>query len=276
LTNLATVGHLQLRYPPDLQLTSSSPAIPGLSLSDPVSLSRGSVGNLTAGTAADAGGPTLLPASFRRRLQGPLPTAGPVTLGGLQAFRYSGLQVRGTPGPLTVYAVPTTAGVATIACSAASGASAARWQPECDQVAATLHLVGTTAYPLGVSAPYARALSATFDRLRSATSGPLAALHTAASPSGQATAADQLAAAYTHAAAELGGVAVSPVVRDAQRSMLAALTKIGGGYSRLAGAARAGSGDAYTRAGQDVSSGSSDLTRALQSLASLGYAVRHQ
>jgi predicted Ser/Thr protein kinase len=274
-TNLATVGHLQLRYPPDVQLSSALPATPGLSLSDPVSLSRSSVGGVAAGMAADAGGPTLLPTSFRSRLQGALPTAATVSLGGLQAYRYSGLQVRGAPGAVTVYAVPTTAGVATIVCSAASAATGARWQPECDQVAATLRLVGTTAYPLGVSPAYARALSSAFDRLRTSTSGPLAALRGAGSPSGQATAAEQLAAAYARAATQLGGVALSPILRDSQRSILAALTKIGAGYSRVAAAARAGAGDAYTRAGQDVSSGSSALSRALQTLASLGYAVGH-
>ena len=73
----------------------------------------------------DATGPTLLPASFRARLSGQ-PEGDPVALGDLDALRYEGLQPKGASRPVTVYAVPTTDGVATVTCSASRRLTARR------------------------------------------------------------------------------------------------------------------------------------------------------
>ena len=93
----------------------------------------------------------------------PIPT--PVKLGAYEAYRYSGLSVHGLASPLTLYTVPTTGGVVTIACL---GSAAAASGSQCAQIAATLKLNGTTAFGLAPSQQYASALGSTFGTLNSA------------------------------------------------------------------------------------------------------------
>jgi len=271
--NSATVGPLQLRYPSGWQLGTTLPAVPGMSFANPLVLGRSSGGaGLSAGEVAAAGGPTLLAPSFRARVVGSLPSPDATQLGSYEAYRYSGLQVRGLPGAVTVYAVPTSAGVATTVCWSSSPAATA-FQTDCGQVAATLRLLGVTAYPLGPSSAYGHQLTQTFNRLRTASSGPVAALHTATTPGAQAAAARQLSHAYSVAAQGLAGASVSPMVRDAQTAIVGALTQTAGAYSRAAAAAQSGSAAAYARAGQAISTASAALGAALRTLTDLGYTI---
>jgi Protein kinase domain len=271
--NSATVGPIQLRYPSGWQLGAALPAIPGMSISGPLALGRNPGGaGLTAGVVAAAAGPTLLAPSFRTQLVGGLPAPTPVRLGSADAYRYSDLQVRGLAGTVTLYAVPTSAGTVTIACWSSS-AAASSFQADCGQVAATLRLVGATAYSLGPSTAYDRQLSLTFDRLRADTTGPLSALHAASTPAAQAAAARQLARAYTAAAQSLGGVTVSPLLRDAQGEIVGALTRLSAAYAQAAAAAGSGSSTAYNRARQAVDSAQAALAEGLRSLTGLGYTL---
>jgi serine/threonine protein kinase len=271
--NSATAGPIQLRYPSGWQLGGSLPALPGTSFGNQVVLDRspGAEG-LTAGTVATAGGPTLLAPSFRARLAGALPPPAAVRLGTVEAYRYSDLQVRGLAGTVTVYAAPTSAGVVTIACLSSS-AAAGSFLTDCGQVAATLRLLGVTAYPLGPSAVYGHQLSLAFDRLRAATTGPLAALHAANTPRAQAAAARQVARAYAAAAQSLSGANVSPQLRDAQSAIVGALTHLAAAYSQAAAAAQSGSTAAYNRAGQAIGTASAALGASLRALDGLGYTV---
>ncbi|MGP0038729.1 MAG: protein kinase domain-containing protein [Solirubrobacteraceae bacterium] len=272
-TNSATVGPIQLRYPAGWQVGAALPAIPGISFTTPVVLGRSPGGaGLTAGVVAAAAGPTLLAPAFRSKVTGALPTPAPVKLGAVEAYRYSGLQVAGLPGTVTLYAAPTSAGTVTLACWSSS-AAASTFQTDCGEVAATLRLLGATAYPLGPSAAYGHQLSATLDRLRTDTTGPLAALGAAKTPAAQATAARQLAAAYAAAAHSLRGTTVSPLLRDAQSAIVASLTRLSGAYTQAAAAAKSSSTTAYNRAGQAVDSASATLGGALRSLRGLGYTL---
>jgi Protein kinase domain len=271
--NFATVGHLQLRYPSGWQLSSVVPRVPGISFSDRLMLAtNGAAAGLTAGEVLDAGGPTLLPASFRSQLQAGSPAPEPVLLGDLQAYRYTGLSVRGLGGTLSLYAVPTSAGVATITCWA-STPTPHGFKDQCARVAATLRLVGATPFALGPSAAYARRLSSTFDQLRIAVAKPARLLTAAGTPSGQAGAAQDLAQAYQQAATKLSRATASPLVREANDAVVAALGELAQGYSRAAGAARSGNDGAYRRAIQEVGRGSTTLSAATGALAGLGYKV---
>ena len=165
LSSSAAAGHLELRYPSRWQLGAAGGAgVPGISFIDPIVLSapgRGG-GSLSAGEVADAAGPTLLPAAFRTRLQRASSPRRSVTLNGFRAFSYLDLRLARGAGSMSVYAVPTRAGVATIVCSGES----AGFQSACAQVAATLRLVNTTAFPLGPDPGYAGGLSAVLTKLR--------------------------------------------------------------------------------------------------------------
>jgi Protein kinase domain len=272
-SNSATAGPISLRYPAGWQVGATLPAIPGITFTSPVALGRSPGGaGLTAGVVSAATGPTLLAPAFRAHVTGALPTPAPVQLGNVDAYRYSDLQVGGLPGTVTLYAAPTSAGTVTLACWA-SNTAASTFQTDCGEVAATLRLLGATAYPLGPSAAYGHQLSAALDRLKADTSGPLAALGAAKTPAAQAAAARQLAGAYATAAHSLAGTTVSPLLHDAHTAIVGALTQLSSAYTQAAAAAKAGSTSGYNRAGKAIENASSTLSTALQSLRGLGYTL---
>ena len=103
-------------------------------------------GVVEAGTmdARDAPGPALLPAALLTAGGQPAaaaPRRTAVTLGpdGRQAWRYWDLRLAGDHRRITVYVLPTSGGVATVAC-AASAAAAEAFAADCKAVAATLEL----------------------------------------------------------------------------------------------------------------------------------------
>jgi hypothetical protein len=269
-TSSASAGNLGLSFPSSWERQSAQPRIPGMKMSDPIVLASGQEGRLEAGLVA-AEGPTLLPAGFRKRLPGDLEPGEPVGLGELQAYRYDGLEPNGANRPLTLYTVPTTAGVATIACSASAEAGAAVLD-ECEAVATTLELSGAEAFALGPDEAYAKSLGEVLEKLSSAREGGEAALGRADTQGAQGAAADRLAGAYAAASRELDDVEVSPADAEANSGILAALGAIAAAYRRLGSAARDGDSGAYAAARDDVDRGGARLERALKDLEALGYA----
>ena len=275
LSSSALAGHLLLNYPSAWRLESASPAVAGIVFSEPLSLSAGRSGDgLIAGEVRAATGSTLLANTFLSRLESPLRVAETVKLGGLEAYRYTGLRAAGVAGVLALYAVPNSAGVATVICKSAAGASGA-FQSQCGRVVSTLRLVGAAAYPLTPSAAYAERVSAAFAQLRSVLPGQLAVMRTASSATAQAHAAQRIAAAYTKAAGELSIVATSPLLTAAHDMLVAALTQLARGYSRAAGALLSGNAAAFAGAGRELASASASLASALRALGALGYTVGH-
>ncbi len=272
----ASAGNLELSFPSSWQRLASAPAIPGLAFSQPLALApsssaaAGSSGQRLVAGEVPASGASLLPAGFTAALAGALPHPEPVQLGTLQAYRYTGLSVHGLSGPLTLYAVPTAAGVATVACLSSSSSSSSA---QCSQIAATLKLNGTTAFGLAPSAQYAAALGRAFAALRTATAVGAARLHAASSASAQAAAAAQLAAAYSSASSALVRLSVSPAVRGANASLAVALAAVGRDYAALAAAARAGDEAAYAQAQHALSVDRARAASALTALGQAGYAV---
>ncbi len=286
----ASAGYVELSFPAGWQRLASAPAVAGLAISQPLALAPSASAG-AAGTAGGAGatgerlvagevsaaGPSLLPAAFLATLRGALPHPEPVRLGALQAYRYSGLSVRGLPGPLTLYAVPTDGGVATVAClsasSPSSSSSSSNQGVQCAQIAATLKLNGTTAFGLAPSPVYAAALARTFGVLRSAVAAGTARLQGASSASAQAAAAAQLATAYGSAARALQRLSVSPAVAQANANLAASLAALGRDYAALAAAARASDEAAYARAGAALGGERARAAQALAALRQAGYAV---
>ncbi|MFZ0042770.1 MAG: hypothetical protein WAK93_15780 [Solirubrobacteraceae bacterium] len=272
-SNFASVGHFQLRYPKAWQLGSIAQPVLGLKFDDPLTLTTNAgTAGLQAGAVRAAGGPTLLPPSVRSGAAGGLPKPQPVLLGNVQAYRYRNVSVHGATPASAVYAVPTSAGVITLACWTPATPPAG-FADQCDRIADTLRIVGTTAYPLGPSSAYAKLLSSTFTQLRSSVDAEQAQLKSAKTPTAQAAAATALGHAYGQAASRLAHATVSPRDREAQAAVLAALHTISTGYSNAAAAARSGSHAAYQRAAAQVARGSRALTAATTALGGLGYHV---
>ena len=201
------------------------------------------MGALTAGvtTASD---PSLLPSTFKKSLADPAPKGEPVSLGDLEALRYSGLKPNNYPQELTVYAVPTDSGVATVACSA-SAAEAANFLPECERAASTLTLSGTEAVDLGIPESYTKALNSAMTKLQSERAAALKKAKSAGSTSAQASALRQAAAAYSTAAKTLAAQKGGPQVDGANTAILAALRQGSGGYTTMAEAVSANNAGRY-------------------------------
>jgi serine/threonine-protein kinase len=273
--NSASAGSVELSFPASWQHLASAPTIPGLTFSQPLALGQGgaaasaSAQRLVAGQVS-ASGPSLLPSAFAGNLSGALPRPEAVRLGEVQAYRYSGLSVRGMSGPLTLYAVPTSGGVATIACL---GATASGPATQCAQIAATLKLSGAKAFGLAPSASYAAALGRTFATLHGAVSAGEARLHSASSAAAQAAAAAQLAATYAAASRAIAELSVSPAVAGANATISRSLAAVGRGYTALASAARSGDDAAYARARAAILSARAAVAKALVTVGQAGYAV---
>ena len=263
-SSVATGGSLEVSYPNTWKRTSQPPAIPGLELRNPIALNergRPSSDALVTGMT-DATGPALLPASFLSLLDEAPPRDDAVKSGETEAYRYEDLQPEGFDGSLTLYVVPTTDGVATVACTAAS--KPAEFLPACEEVATGIRLVNGDVFALGADEDYLAQLDKTISALNSGRKQGVSALNKAKTPSKQATAAQSLAKTYARARQQLSGLTISPAVVDANAAVRAALLKSQKAYSSLASAAKNSKQAAYDKARADVRAGDTALQRALK------------
>jgi hypothetical protein len=248
--------------------------VPGLRLSPAAAAApdgQAGRGVLVIGLAdAAANRPALLPPRLLAALglrPGVLPDRTIAHLGrGLDAYRYADLHPLGRPYRLTVYTVPTTAGVATLVCRAASGAS--DFQPGCDRVARTLVADGATAFALGPDPRYARAVDRAVARL-GAHARTLRRAHT---PAAQGHAAAAVAGDYRAARARLAGLRrVSPADRPSQAALESAAAAAARDWRRAGTAAGRGRGAEYSAAARAVEHDQEALKRALATLRARGY-----
>ena len=262
--NVNAKGALELSYPDSWQRAENPPAIPGLELRNQLAVSNrggGARDALVAGTT-NATGPALLPEAFLRRLGEAPARDDAVRLGDLAAYRYRDLRPDGFNGRLTVYVAPTTAGVATVACTATAG-SAQSFLPACEDVAGGLKLTEGEAFALGADKDYLAKVDKAFERLNSDRARQVRALRQAKTQDGQAKAAASLSQSYLRAGRSLGGDPVSPAVRDAAASLRTALARAAAAYQRLSLAAKRGNSGAYDAVRTDVRRAEAAVKRAL-------------
>ena len=209
---------------------------------------------------------TLLPDPLIEELGGAPEDRESVALGPdeLQAYRYEGLEVPGLDGEATVYAVPTTEGVATVACTGS---------PSCDGIANTLELASGEAFPVGPSQQYAERAGRVSQQLARAVERGNAALGRANRPASQADALRDLRAAYTRAARGLRGGNLSPADVRANAQVVEALGAVAAAYGRAADAADNNSKAGYRRATRSVQQAQQQLSGALDGLRAAGYEI---
>ncbi len=267
----AVAGPISLSFSADDWAAAQPAEIEGLGLTGAVGLrSLREPGSLVAGVGREARGARLLPPAFVELLLR-TPRREAVRLGSLAGFRYRDLKHRRSSGSLTIYAVPTTAGVATIACLAPVPDS--ETLVRCESVATTLALRGAEALPLGPNQRYAAAVNTALTSLEAQRSEGRRALSEARTPAAQARAADQLAIAYRAAAAGLGRAGPGPIEEPYHRSILATLARAAEGYGALAEAAGAHRRLAYDRAAAQVERAEDGLDRSVRALKRVGYKV---
>jgi hypothetical protein len=269
-TVVAASPDVKAKVPSGWSKLASVPAVPGLGVSDGVAFAPGGKdgGDAIAlgAVRGSANNSTLLPAGLIKAA-GTLPAKQAVALGdGLQAYRYRNLRLSGFARPVTVYAVPTTAGVATLACLGAAA--------NCDASANTMALVSAKSFPVGPSADYGKAVSGALAALGKAQKSRQAKLASAKTPDAQASAAQSLSAATSKAAGTIGKLDVSPADALANTQLVAALKHTAKAYGSAAKAAKQHDKAAFAKARKAVAAGQKDIAKALSGLKAAGYDVK--
>ena len=271
LSHTATSTAFSLAYPEHLTLVHESV---NLGLADPMALaSSEDPSKIIAAGRMAAVGPSLLPHGLRAQLsESPVPDR--IRLSALQALRYNNLRPAGSSLSLRVYAVPTSAGVVGIVCSAPPGASGS-FASECERIAQTLKLrSGARGFPVGPSASYAAALGKATKLLAVERQPALKRLSAARTPRRQARDARAVASAYAGVAGILGGLKLSPYDAGANNALVAALTGARRSYSRLAEAAKASDHPGYRDAKRAVARAERAVIGTIPTFTALGYEVK--
>jgi hypothetical protein len=272
----ATTPALALTVPAGWGPVVERPELAGLELEDAVHLAPWSEGGLrsedvglVAGIAARVD-PRLLPLGLGRRMAARArPRA--VQLGRLGAVRAARLPLGGRR-TLTLYAVPTTRGTATVACFAPR-ALAARHLPVCEAAATTLVLRGREALPPGPSAPYARVLNGALRRLNGQHARLRGELARSRTRRGQAMRARSLARVHGAAATALLAAPSHPATAATHADLVRALRTVRSGYRWLAGSAARGDATAFRAAKRAVARREAAVRRAIAGLRAAGYEV---
>jgi len=271
---VAVGGVIALSFPADeWSAVQEPPDIPGLTLDDPVVLTWAEEGaaTLAAGLGREARGPRLLPPELLALLER-TPRREAVRLGSITALRYRNLEHRRARGELTVYAIPTTRGVATIACHAA-GPDAREGLAACEAVATTISLRGAQALPLGANERYATAVNTALAALDEQRRDGRRALAEAKTRAAQGRAADGLAGVFAATASALDRAAPGPVEQGVHRALVASLRRTAEAYTALAAGAREGGRLGWDRAAAAVGRAEEAIDASLDALGRLGYRV---
>jgi Protein kinase domain len=211
-------GAVQAKVPANYAALGSVPAIRGLELVDGNAFAPdGRDGGRTVALGnSEANDSTLLPGDFREAIgleDGETPErTTPVKLGPdeLQALRMEGLQPRGSDRELTLYASPTSEGVANVACLTPR-ADAAAFKAECEAIANTMQISAGRPFRVGADEGFAKTLGDTFSGLENQVAKGRQALgRDNATFRAQAAAARDIQAAYAKAARQLRGAEISP------------------------------------------------------------------
>ena len=242
-----TSGALELSPLRGWAESPSFPRLAGIEFRTPLVLEERASGMRLVAGVLPATSPTLLPPEFVRQLRAPAGPPDTITLGTrLKAYYYAGLTPAGSQGLVDVYVVPTTAGVATIACIAGPGLVAPFY--DCSRNAATLNLRSGRPLRLGPDAAFRQRLPAAMSALEAARQRARAPLTTRV-PAQQAAAASSVAATYQAQAASLAPLA--PPARPWSRALVRELADAGRAYRSVAAALRSKDAGAFSL-GQDA------------------------
>jgi hypothetical protein len=257
---------------------SAAPAIPGLSVAQPLILGPG-------GQAAQAGlivgrlldsefGP--VPPQFLTALKAPADTE-VVDLLNTQAYRYSGLVLARSGLALTLYTIPTSATSTTaIVCYARAGFS--DYLQACERLVATLTIAGAspqvevrTYQSLSPQLAYGRQVSAIAARVHALLGSLRPQLREGASRTTAITAATRLAGGLAGAAASLGALHPPPAAARAQGSLAESLARAHEGYAALQAALSDENSGQYAAALSQIYAAEASLSGSLRDFSLLAY-----
>jgi serine/threonine protein kinase len=271
-------GALQVKVPAGYAPLASVPAIAGLELADGAAFAPGGTdgGRAVAIGRAVAPDSTLLPPTFRGAVgleTGEVPDRTAVRLGpdDLEAYRYEGLQPTDADRQLTVYASPTSEGVATVACLAPP-ADAAAFKGECEAIADTLQVSAGRPFGVGADPAYAKTLGQTFGRLEGQVEKGRGALtRDKATFRGQAAAARDIQAAYTAAAKRLRTAEISPADQAINAVLVRGLRRSAAAWKQAERAAARKDKRGFARSEAAIKRARRELSQSFAQLEQLGY-----
>ena len=220
----------------------------------------------------------MLPEQFRKAIGlagGEVPDRTPVKLGpdDLQAYRMEGLEPAGSSRHVTVYASPTSEGVATVACLAPP-ADADAFKPECEAIADTLEITSGTPFPVGPDPAYAKTLSTTLGGLeRQVAKGRKQLAREKTTFRAQAAAARDIQNAYVAAAKKLRNTETSPADTLINTLLADRLGAAAGAWKKAAAAAAKKDKAGFARSAAAIKRTRAELRLALTGLEKVGYKV---
>lgn len=274
-----SAGNLRISYPSTWQIERARSGVAGareLSLTAPIALvPRAGVepqpgSRLVAGMATVTGSSLLSPQVQRRLDGGVKPET--VRLGAHEALRYNDVPLPGEGGHSTLYAVPTSAGVATIVCVSPSLIDTLAGQ--CEAIATTLAMSGADSLPLGPNVAYGRLVNRIVAQTDVARRRGRAQLRLAERAPGQAQRAADLATTFRRSAARLAAAGPQAGTADVHLALVAALHEVRTAYEALASAAARSDRRGYDAARRLVSAREAGLSRVLERMGDLGYQLR--
>jgi hypothetical protein len=273
----ATAGDVAAQVPARYRRLASPPAEPPLGLSDAVAYGPGAgqTGPTVVLGSSPTRDPTLLSGALRGALglgRGETPERRGVKLGdqNLQAFQYSGLRPQGSGRALTVFASPTSRGVATVACVGPGDGGGA----PCTAVADSLALRAGEAFPVGPDPEYAATLTGVLRDLdRAVKSGRTRLDARGARSEAQAEAAGRIRAAYATASQALRSARLSPADRALNAALRDRLRAAASAWGTAASAARADQAAAFDRAERAIRAAERDVAAAIGRLGDAGYTL---
>jgi Protein kinase domain len=274
-TAKASAGGLGLKFPSAWERSEAPVSIPQLGMASQIAVApvRPVDGEAMVAGRVAAGGRLLLPDKFVKLLPAEPSNNDAVKLGNVQAYRYSALAPRGLHQRVTLFTVPASGGVATVACLFGPQTPSS-FRTACERAAGSLEVTSGKHYPVGPSPSYASTLSATMAALNTAIKEGEGSLNAARTPAAQGNAAAALASAYDKAATRLGKLDLSPADADANSALVQALTASSQDYTAAAAAARRKDGAAYRRAGAEIQRDARATRQAVAAVEQLGYSLR--
>jgi serine/threonine-protein kinase len=250
---------LSLRYPADWIVSREAGRVPGVELSDPVSVAPPN----SAGTELVAG----------RVARGTLPATGGqiVDLGDVLARRYPGRREPGGSRTVSIYALPAADGQVVAACFDAGEKNA--FARRCQRAASTLR-AREPGPPLRAASPaYARSLGRVVNRLERVRSKGRRRLARARTRAGQRRVTARLSRDYRVLASALTRIETPAPAAGPQRIAISQLRRASRGFRDMSRAARARSSGRWIRARRGVRSAEGRFQGAIQSLRRRGYDV---
>ena len=214
--------------------------------------------------------PTLLPRAFRETVRGDLGVGEVVRIGDVDAQRHAGIVLKGSGDRVTVYAVPTSEGVATLACQVPEGTAAGT---DCERAAATLRVRDGDPFPLTPSAEYGQAVDGVVGLVQPRRRSLRQRLGKATTRYQQQEAAGGIAQIYDTAARRADRLEPPQVAAGANAALADALRDAAGAYRRLRTAAVEFDRAGFERAKDRVRDAEARVQGALDALRQLGYTI---